>query len=137
MFENFTNFMLVEHLAGLAFDPPNAPVGYFRQIDPDRQPFPTSDGYISIVPYTDEAWPRVFDLLGNPEFLADARFAARKGRTVNLPLLYQEVTRLTPAFSTAELVAQCDAVRIQIGRAHVSTPVTTAPPVSRLLLATQ
>src|SRR3546814_7592724 len=82
------------------------------QIDPDRQPFPTSDGYISIVPYTDEAWPRVFDLLGNPEFLADARFATRKGRTVNLPLLYQEVTRLTPAFSTAELVAKCHAVQI-------------------------
>src|SRR3546814_20177399 len=87
MFETFTNFMLVEHLAGLAFDPPNAPVGYFRQIDPDRQPFPTSDGYISIVPYTDEAWPRVFDLLGNPEFLADPRFATRKGRTFHLPLL--------------------------------------------------
>lgn len=60
MFEAFTNFMLIEHLAGLTFDPPNAPVGYFRQIDPDRQPFPTSDGHISIDAYADEAWPRVF-----------------------------------------------------------------------------
>src|SRR3546814_21132942 len=120
MFETFTIFMLVEHLAGLAFEPPNAPVGYFRQIDPDRQPFPTSDGYISIVPYTDEAWPRVFDLLGNPEFLADARFATRKGRTVNLPLLYQEVTRLTPAFSTAELVAKRSEER-RVGKECVRT----------------
>jgi len=112
MFEAFTNFMLVEHLAGLTFDPPNAPVGYFRQIDPDRQPFPTSDGYVSIVPYTDEAWPRVFELLGKPDFLDDERFATRKGRTVGLPLLYQEVARLTPAFTTAELVAKCHAAQI-------------------------
>lgn len=112
MFEAFTNFMLLEHLAGLTFDPPNAPVGYFRQIDPDRQPFPTADGFISIVAYTDEAWPRVFELLGAPEFLDDDRFATRKLRTVNLPLLYQEMAQLTPAFTTAELVAKCHAAQI-------------------------
>lgn len=112
MFEAFTNFMLLEHLAGLTFDPPNAPEGYFRQIDPDRQPFPTADGFISIVAYTDEAWPRVFDLLGAPQFLNDDRFATRKLRTVNLPLLYQEMARLTPAFTTAELVSKCHAAQI-------------------------
>lgn len=112
MFEAFTNFMLLEHFGGMTFDPPNAPVGYFRQIDPDRQPFPTADGYISIVAYTDEAWPRVFELLGLPEFLDDERFATRKLRTVNLPLLYQEMARLTPAFTTAELLAKCHAAQI-------------------------
>ncbi len=112
MFEAFTNFMLLEHLAGLTFDPPNAPEGYFRQIDPDRQPFPTADGFISIVAYTDEAWPRVFELLGAPQFLDDDRFATRKLRTVNLPLLYQEMARLTPAFTTAELVSKCHAAQI-------------------------
>ncbi|HJS10539.1 CoA transferase [Sphingopyxis sp.] len=112
MFEAFTNFMLLEHLAGLTFDPPNAPAGYFRQIDPDRQPFPTRDGYISIVAYTDEAWPRVFEVLGKPEFIEDERFATRKLRTVNLPLLYQEMARLTPGFTTAELVERCHAAQL-------------------------
>lgn len=112
MFEAFSHFMLLEHLAGLTFDPPNAPVGYFRQIDPDRQPFPTRDGFISIVPYTDEAWPRVFEVLGHSEFLKDERFATRKARTANLALLYREMARLTPAFSTAELVAKCHAAQI-------------------------
>lgn len=112
MFEAFTHFMYLEHLAGLTFDPPNAPVGYFRQIDPDRQPFPTSDGYISIVAYSDDAWPRVFALLDKPEFLDDERFATRKLRTVNLALLYQEMARLTPRFTTAELVARCHAAQI-------------------------
>lgn len=112
MFEAFTNFILLEHLGGLSFDPPNAPVGYFRQIDPDRQPFPTSDGYISIVAYTDEAWPRVFEALGHPAFLDDERFATRKLRAANLPLLYQEMARLTPGFTTGELVEKCHAAQI-------------------------
>lgn len=112
MFEAFTHFMLVEHFGGLTFDPPNAPVGYFRQIDPDRQPFPTADGYISIVPYTDDAWPAVFEVLGNAAFLEDERFATRKLRAANLPLLYREMARLTPAFTTEDLLARCHAAQL-------------------------
>lgn len=112
MFEAFTSFMLLEHLGGLTFDPPNADVGYFRQIDPDRQPFPTSDGYISIVAYSDEAWPIVFGLLENPAFLDDERFATRKLRAMNQPLLYREMARLTRGFTTADLLARCHAAQI-------------------------
>lgn len=112
MFEAFTNFMLIEHLAGLTFDPPNASVGYFRQIDPDRQPFPTSDGHISIVAYSDEAWPRVFDVLAAPEVLEDGRFATRGLRAKNLALLYRAMAQLTPSFTTAELLARCHAAQI-------------------------
>lgn len=112
MFEAFTNFMLIEHLAGLTFDPPNAPVGYFRQIDPDRQPFPTSDGFISIVAYSDEAWPRVFEVLDAPEVLDDDRFASRGLRAKNLALLYRAMARLTPSFTTAELLARCHAAQL-------------------------
>lgn len=112
MFEAFSHFMLIEHLGGLAFDPPNAPVGYFRQIDPDRQPFPTRDGYISIVPYTDESWFTVFETLGNPDFMQDERFATRKLRGVNLALLYRELARLTAGFTTAELLEMCRAAQI-------------------------
>lgn len=112
MFEAFTNFMLLEHFAGLTFDPPNAPVGYFRQIDPDRQPFPTSDGHISIVAYSDEAWPRVFDVLDAPEVLEDERFATRGLRAKNLAFLYRAMARLTPSFTTADLLTRCHAAQI-------------------------
>ena len=112
MFEAFTHFMMLEHLAGQTFDPPNGPAGYSRQLDPDRQPFPTADGFISIVFYNDDAWIRAFELLGNAAFLDDERFATRKSRVQNMALMYREVARLTPAFATADLLARCHAAQI-------------------------
>jgi crotonobetainyl-CoA:carnitine CoA-transferase CaiB-like acyl-CoA transferase len=102
MFESFTNFMLKEHLAGQTFDPPTGPICYARQIDPDREPFPTADGYISIVPYTDESWARTFGVLGVPEILLDERYSTPRARVTNLAGLYQAIAALTPARSTAE-----------------------------------
>ena len=112
MLESFAHFMLLEHLGGRTFDPPVGPICYFRQIDPDRQPFRTTDGYVSIVPYTDDSWPRLFAALGNPAFLEDPRFATRKLRVANMAEMYREVARLTPGFSSAEILARCEAARI-------------------------
>jgi crotonobetainyl-CoA:carnitine CoA-transferase CaiB-like acyl-CoA transferase len=107
MFEAFTRFMLIEHLGGLTFDPPTGPPCYFRQIDPDRQPFPSRDGYVSIVPYTDAAWPTLFAALGVPEVMDDPRFATREGRLARVGELYRELARVTPRFTSAELEAIC------------------------------
>ena len=112
MLESFAHFMLLEHLGGRTFDPPVGPICYFRQIDPDRQPFRTTDGYVSIVPYTDDSWPRLFAALGNPAFLEDPRFATRKLRVANMAEMYREVARLTPGFSSAEILSRCEAARI-------------------------
>lgn len=104
MFESFTNFMLKEHLAGQTFNPPTGPICYARQVDPNRQPFPTADGYISIVPYTDESWARVFAVLGAPELLNEERFSMPRARVANLAQLYQAMAALTPRRTTAEWV---------------------------------
>lgn len=112
MFEAFSSFMLLEHLGGLTFDPPNAPEGYFRQIDPDRQPFPTADGYVSIVAYTDDAWQRIFTLLDQPDFLKQDHLATPQQRYVAQAELYQAIARFTPLLTTSEIVSRCHAVQI-------------------------
>lgn len=112
MLEAFTSFMLIEHLGGLTFDPPNAPSCYARQVDPHRQPFPTSDGYISIAAYTDRDWLPLLTLLGNPGFLDAPEFATPADRFRNLALLYAEVARLTPGFTTLDLAARCAAANL-------------------------
>lgn len=102
MFETFTHFMLLEHLAGATFDPPTGSIGYARQLDPNRQPFPTADGHMSIVAYTDPVMVRLFSVLGAPELLDEARFATPALRATNISELYIEIAKLTPARSNAD-----------------------------------
>ena len=112
MFEAFTSFMMLEHLGGQTFDPPVGPVGYARQVDPFRQPFPTKDGAISIVMYSYDAWDRIFAVLGDPEFIAEERFTVKGGRAAHQDALYSRIAELTPQFATAELQARCDAAQL-------------------------
>lgn len=101
MFEAFTHFMLKEHLAGKTFIPPNGTACYSRQVEPLRQPFPTADGHIVIVPYTDASWAAVYDVLGAPEFLDDERFASPRARLKNQEKMYEGIAARTPSQSTA------------------------------------
>lgn len=127
MFEAFTHFMMVEHLGGLTFDPPVGEECYTRQVDPDRQPFPTKDGFISIVPYTDESWFRVFELLGEREFLDDERFADRKLRVKNMAVLYRRMGELSRNFTTAELLERCHAAQIPAQEARDISTILKEP----------
>lgn len=102
MFEAFANFNLVEHMQDATFDPPVGPIGYPRQLDRGRQPFPTEDGYISIVPYTDDKIVKLFDLLGEPEVLEREEFSNPVARFKNSVALYGEIGRLTRQRTTAE-----------------------------------
>lgn len=105
MFECFTSFMLVEHLRDAALDPPLGPAGYPRQLDPTRQPFPTSDGYLAIVPYTPESTARLMALLGSDGLTETPEFEAAKAKGRHMPIVYSEIARKTPAKTTAEWLA--------------------------------
>ena len=101
MFETFTHFLLEEHLAGATFVPPQGTAGYRRQIEPQRQPFATKDGYISIVPYGDRNWIKLFALMGDTEILSDPRVNTPALRAANPDVLYQRLSELTPEHDTA------------------------------------
>ena len=112
MFEAFTSFMLKEHLDAKTFDPPNGTAAYARQVDPNRQPFRTTDGWISIVPYTLDQFPQVIALLGDPVFAGEARFASAEGIIAALPELYTRIAALAAALSTAECLTILRAANI-------------------------
>jgi crotonobetainyl-CoA:carnitine CoA-transferase CaiB-like acyl-CoA transferase len=95
MFEAFTSFMLEEHLSNATFVPPLGPIGYARQLEPHRQPFETADGYISIVPYTDDKIISLFKLLDAPEWLEEAGFATPLARFKNMNAIYRQIGILT------------------------------------------
>ncbi|MEE8247775.1 MAG: CoA transferase, partial [Alphaproteobacteria bacterium] len=67
MLETMVQFIMVEHLYGLTFEPPLGGAGYPRMLAPQRRPYRTRDGHICILPYTDRQWRRFLELAGRPE----------------------------------------------------------------------
>ena len=88
MLEVMTAFNIVDHFWEATFDKPGAKVGFPRMFTPHRRPYPTQDGYISLLAITDAQWRRLLTAINRPELADDQRFAKLEGRTVNIDTLY-------------------------------------------------
>ncbi|MDP3673483.1 MAG: CoA transferase [Novosphingobium sp.] len=104
MFETMAAFNLVEHLYGGHFEPPLGRPGYPRVLAGTRAPFPTLDGFISVMPYTDRHWTDLFKEVGTPSMLADLRFEGIAARTRNIGLLYEQLAEIIATRSTSDWV---------------------------------
>ena len=127
MFECFTSFLMTEHLRDATLEPPLGPAGYPRQLDPLRQPFPTADGFISIVPYTPAATARLLDLIGSGDFLARPDMVAARTDGTLMPHVWSETARQTPARTSAEWLALFAENDIPAMRAADLEDVTSDP----------
>jgi crotonobetainyl-CoA:carnitine CoA-transferase CaiB-like acyl-CoA transferase len=84
MFETMAQFVLADHMGGGAFTPPIGAMGYKRLMSRTRGPYPTKDGYIALVVYTDKHWRAFGQLVGQPDLIdTDPRFASQETRTLN------------------------------------------------------
>jgi crotonobetainyl-CoA:carnitine CoA-transferase CaiB-like acyl-CoA transferase len=88
MAETLTAFGLVEHLWGRTFVPPRGEARYPRMATPARRPFPTADGHLSVVVYSDRNWRDFFALIGEPELADEERYSTLEHRTAHLDELY-------------------------------------------------
>jgi crotonobetainyl-CoA:carnitine CoA-transferase CaiB-like acyl-CoA transferase len=103
MLECVTSFNLVENLYGHTFEPPTGPWSYTRSASSNRKPFPTKDGYIGLLPYTDAQWDQFFEIAGWGETLSkDPRFADFRTRAAHIGELYALVDEVTRTRTTAE-----------------------------------
>lgn len=103
MMESMVTFLLAEHLYGEVYDPPTGPIGYVRVTAPDRKPYRTKDGFIAILPYSDQQWRDFFALGGKPDlFETDERFTSYENRTRNIRHLYALVEDVTGQKTTAQ-----------------------------------
>jgi crotonobetainyl-CoA:carnitine CoA-transferase CaiB-like acyl-CoA transferase len=108
MFEVLVAFNLVEHINGAAYRPALGPLGYQRVTTTARRPFPTKDGYVCILPYTDAQWSSFFTAVGRPELMAKPEFATYSARVNTVNELYGFVASVTPGRTTAEWVEVCE-----------------------------
>ncbi len=112
MFEAFSKFMLQEHLNGQYYDPPTGPVGYQRQLDPDRQPCPTADGYITFLPNRMPQWRPIFQVLGDPDYLERHGLETDLEIRAAQPEIYKRVRELTPAQPSEHWVTELRAAGV-------------------------
>ena len=102
MLETLASFWLTEHLFGATWNPERAPMGYDRIINKFRHPFPTKDGYICALPYTDAHWIKFFELAERPDLAKEKRFVDRMERAKHFSELYQVLAELLKHRPTQE-----------------------------------
>jgi crotonobetainyl-CoA:carnitine CoA-transferase CaiB-like acyl-CoA transferase len=116
MFETMVQFTLGDHLSGAVFDPPLGEMGYKRVLSRTRGPYPTTDGYLSVVVYTDRHWRDLAKLVGVPDLLdRDARFLSTESRTRNAEAAGQFLAGHFAKRSTADWLTALQAIDIPAG----------------------
>lgn len=124
MVDAMIHFNLVEHLSGQTFAPPVGDFGWQRVLVPERAPYPTSDGYVCILPYTDANWRTFFTLTGLTDLLTDRRFTDIDKRHQNMGYLHSVIGGITPQRSTQEWLDLCRDNNIPAARPLDLTRVT-------------
>lgn len=103
MFETMTQFVMGDHLGGRSFVPAEGPTGYARLLAHERRPYPTRDGHICALIYSNRQWKSFCALIGQPQmFEADPRLASLTTRTQHIDALYRFVAEQMPMRTTAE-----------------------------------
>lgn len=119
MFETLTSFVLLEHLAGSVFQPPEGPMGYQRVLAPHRRPYRTADGHVTVMPYTTRHWRAFFELAGRPEMIDDPRVTDPGPRSRAIADLYGMIAEVMPQRTSAEwlhLLEQADIPAMPVNR---------------------
>jgi crotonobetainyl-CoA:carnitine CoA-transferase CaiB-like acyl-CoA transferase len=127
MLESVASFALVEHLYGFTHVPPSGPFGYTRVLTPHRRPFKTKDSYIAIMPYTDQQWPRFFELAGRADLWEQWRTQSRQDRNQRIAELYATIGQLTEERTTAEWMELLDANDIPCMRVNTLEDLPNDP----------
>ena len=108
MLESMAAWVMVEHLYGETFVPPIESVGYKRVLNRYRRPFKTKDGYLAILPYTDQNWRDFFTIAGRPDLLEDPRFKTLGTRLKHIEFLYEELGKIATTRTNAEWLDELD-----------------------------
>ncbi|MEZ6011687.1 MAG: CoA transferase [Hyphomonas sp.] len=127
MLEAFTFFNMVENLYGETFIPATYGMGYTRSINPNRKPYPTKDGYIGLVPYSDAQWAQFFEIGGMPGVFDDPRFSTHTARTEHTTELYALIEQVAATKTTGEWLDLLDAANIPVMRYNTMDAVLEDP----------
>ena len=127
MMETILSFTLVEHMWHGTLGEPEKGMGYPRMLTPHRRPYPTKDGYISVIAHSDAQWGKLFEAMGMPELINDPRFSSVPARSKNIDAVYATLTEGMKRRTTEEWLAELRPADIPCGKANSLDDLFTRP----------
>ncbi len=105
MLECLVDFLMVEHLAGRAFEPPVGGPGYARVLAGGRRPYRARDGWVAILPYSTVQWERFLRAIGREDLAAAAWVRDPSARSGRIGELYEVVAAAVAERDVAAWIA--------------------------------
>jgi crotonobetainyl-CoA:carnitine CoA-transferase CaiB-like acyl-CoA transferase len=128
MFETMAQFVIGDHMGGMAYIPPIGPPGYKRTLTAERRPYRTKDGYICVIVYTDGHWRAFGHLIGRPDLLTeDERFRSLGSRTEHAEVVYALVREQMLTSTTGEWLDRLNAADIPATPLHTLESIFEDP----------
>lgn len=128
MFETMAQFVLQDHMGGGAFVPPLGPMGYKRLLSTTRGPYPTKDGHLCVVVYTDAHWRAFAQMVGQPDLMErDPRFKDMATRVLHSDDMGRFLYEQMPLYTTAEWIAKLEAADIPVSPVNAISDLFEEP----------
>lgn len=128
MFETMVQFVMGDHMGGLTFDPQQGEPGYKRQLNKERRPYETQDGYVCVIIYTNKHWEKFAEMIGRPNLLTeDERFADITSRTINAHDIYTMIGDVMKSRTTQEWLDVFKEADIPAAPLHTLTSMVDDP----------
>lgn len=93
-------------------------MGYARLINKMRKPYRTLDGYLCVLPYTDQNWQDLFQIAGREDLKDDPRFVDLATRTRHSGEIYGLLEDIVATRSTAEWEVALNAAAIPVQKVN-------------------
>jgi crotonobetainyl-CoA:carnitine CoA-transferase CaiB-like acyl-CoA transferase len=125
MFESVAHFVLGDHIAGFAYEPPIGDAGYARLLA--RKPYATRDGWLCVLVYNDKQWKSFLAAIERSDLMADPRFSTQANRAASIKDIYAFLGDLFRTRTTAEWLELLERIDIPVARLNSIEDVVRDP----------
>lgn len=115
MVDVMADFNLVEQLNDYTFNPPLGDAGWHRTLAPARKPHPATDGWVCVLPYSDQNWA---DFLRLADVVApDAHnvpFPTNQDRNANTEAVQGIIADYVSTRSLGQVASECENIGVPV-----------------------
>lgn len=115
MVDVMADFNLIEQLNDYTFEPALGAAGWHRTLAPARKPHPTQDGWICVLPYTDQNWKDFLHLAGVVTTKnGTVPFPTNRDRNAHTEAVQGIIADYAATRSLAQIVRECSEIGVPV-----------------------